>query len=303
MPIPDTNLIPRDGFAGFLTGFKRSFTAFMKHRLVEQTRLANGTSLVRRRARAVEPGPALRPLPYLVKLAEDAQEFRAALRLRYQVFNLELREGLTSSHSTGHDFDEFDAVTDHLIVKCRYSHVVVGTYRLQTGTTAARNLGYYSEREFDFSPYEPLRAQVVELGRACIHQEHRNTQALMLLWKAIAAYAIGRGCRYLIGCSSVSSQNAAVGEAVYAKLKNFLAPPELRTVPQSRCSIPAAHDGIPGGEEAKVPKLLRAYLTTGAYICGPPAVDAEFGTIDFLTLLDLARVPKGLFSRVMQPQG
>lgn len=239
-----------------------------------------------------------RPVPYTVKLATEAGEFRAALRLRYEVFNLELREGLRSSHSTGHDFDEFDAVMDHVIVKCAYSRRVVGTYRLQTGEIAARNIGYYSEREFDFAPYEPVRAQVVELGRACIHQDHRSVRVLMLLWKAIATYAIQRGCRYLIGCSSVSSQNPAVGAQVYSKLRVFLAPQELLTKPQPAHALDLEANDAPESEEAKVPKLLRAYLSTGAYICGPPALDIEFGTIDFLTLLDLARLPKGLFSRI-----
>jgi putative hemolysin len=39
------------------------------------------------------------------------------------------------------------------------------------------------------------------------------------------------------------------------------------------------------------PKLMRAYLSIGAKICGPPAIDHEFGTIDFLTLLDLRTLP------------
>jgi putative hemolysin len=39
------------------------------------------------------------------------------------------------------------------------------------------------------------------------------------------------------------------------------------------------------------PKLLRTYLSIGAKICGPPAIDREFGTIDFLTLLDLHALP------------
>jgi putative hemolysin len=236
--------------------------------------------------------------PYTVTVATNAQEFRAALRLRYEVFNLELREGLQSSHSIGYDLDPFDAVVDHVMVKCAYSDRVVGTYRLQTGVTAARNIGYYGEREFDFAPYEPLRRQVLELGRACIHHDHRNTQVLMLLWKAIAQYGVQRGCRYLIGCSSLSSRDPAEGAAVYSRLNRFLAPAELQTKPQSEftCDLSSsAHEG----DEAKVPKLLRAYLTVGAQICGPPALDAQFGTIDFLTLLDLARVPKGLFSRVM----
>jgi putative hemolysin len=125
--------------------------------------------------------PAPLPVPYVVKLASGTNEFRAALRLRYEVFNLELREGMSSAHWTGHDFEPFDAVMDHLIVKCANSGHVVGTYRVQTGEMAARNLGYYSQREFEFAPYEPLRAQVLELGRACIHQDHRNSQVLMLL--------------------------------------------------------------------------------------------------------------------------
>jgi putative hemolysin len=37
----------------------------------------------------------------------------------------------------------------------------------------------------------------------------------------------------------------------------------------------------------QIPKLLRAYLTMGAKICGAPALDTQFKTIDFLTLLDL----------------
>jgi len=40
-------------------------------------------------------------------------------------------------------------------------------------------------------------------------------------------------------------------------------------------------------EPVAIPKLLRAYLTVGAKICGPPAIDRHFQTIDFLTLLDL----------------
>ena len=32
---------------------------------------------------------------------------------------------------------------------------------------------------------------------------------------------------------------------------------------------------------------MQAYLGLGAEICGPPARDRNFGTIDFLTLLDL----------------
>jgi putative hemolysin len=47
----------------------------------------------------------------------------------------------------------------------------------------------------------------------------------------------------------------------------------------------------PRQEPPPVPKLLRAYLSIGAKICGPPALDQDFKTIDFLTLLDLRALP------------
>src|SRR5215467_13862271 len=93
----------------------------------------------------------LRLGPYLAKFAIGNDELAAALRLRFEVFNLELNEGLQSAYASGHDHDEFDAVCDHLIVKHIPSQKTVGTYRLQTGITAKENLRYYSQREFDFA--------------------------------------------------------------------------------------------------------------------------------------------------------
>ena len=49
----------------------------------------------------------------------------------------------------------------------------------------------------------------------------------------------------------------------------------------------------------KIPKLLRAYLSIGAKICGPPALDREFKTIDFLTLLDWHELPEALRQKLL----
>jgi putative hemolysin len=224
---------------------------------------------------------------YRVRLASNEEEIRSALRLRFRVFNLELKEGLESSFACGYDSDEFDSVCDHLIVEHFPTQSVVGTYRLQTGTAALRGLGYYSEREFDFRPYHELRSEVVELGRACIHRDHRSSDVLYLLWRGIAHYALNNRARYLIGCSSLSSQDPARGNAVYYRLKNWQAEEALRTNPLPKFRISAGHSKY---IDDSVPKLLRTYLAIGARICGPPALDREFKTIDFLTLLDLERL-------------
>lgn len=226
---------------------------------------------------------------YKLRFAESREELEAAFRLRFQVFNLELNEGLQSSYRTACDTDEFDEVCDHLIVEHRASGEVVGTYRLQTGQAAAKCLGYYSAREFDFSPYERIRNSLVELGRAAIHPGHRSFEVLTLLWRGIARYAEERKARYLIGCSSLTSQCLQEGSNMYWQLQSFLVRPALCTVPTSRFSFPIATPW-PAAPAARPPKLLRAYLSIGAKICGPPAIDREFKTIDFLTLLDLRQI-------------
>ena len=207
-----------------------------------------------------------------------------AYRLRFVVFNLELHEGLMSAYVDGLDKDPFDPVCEHLLVEDRRDGKVVGTYRLQRGDVAWNNFGYYGEQEFCFVPYERMRGQIVELGRACVHRDHRSAEVLHLLWRGIARYALAHGGRYLMGCCSLTTQDVQMGHAVHASLRNCLAEPELRTVPTAEFALPEWQGSM---VEERAPKLLRAYLTLGAKICGPPAIDREFGTIDFLTLLDL----------------
>lgn len=229
------------------------------------------------------------PAHYAVRLARDAGEIRAAQTLRFEVFNLELNEGLAESYASGFDEDPFDAVCDHLIVEHVTTRQIVGTYRLQAGPNAAKQIGYYCAQEFDFEVFEPLRAKMIELGRACVHRQHRNLLVLGMLWKGIADYAKARSARYLFGCSSITSQDAAVGASVYADLcRKYLVEPQWRTCPQKKydCSLNLFAD-----EPVMIPKLLRAYLSLGAKICGPPALDRQFKTIDFLTLLDLETMP------------
>jgi len=244
----------------------------------------------------------LRQGAYLARFALSDEELAAALRLRFEVFNLELNEGLLSSYATGRDEDEFDGVCDHLIAEHVPTRTVVGTYRLQTGKAADQNLGYYSQREFDFTPYERLRPKLVELGRACIHRTHRSTDVLYLLWRGIAEYALKQGSQFLIGCSSLTSQDTAYGSAVYRRLQDWQVEESLRTTPQASFAMPViASPQTEGSRPVSVPKLLRTYLAIGAKICGPPAIDREFRTIDFLTLLHLEQLHSRIRVRFLGP--
>jgi putative hemolysin len=234
---------------------------------------------------------------YRTRLATTEDDILAAQRLRFEVFNVELREGLSESWHTQLDSDRFDATCDHLIIEHIATGKIVGTYRLQTGAMAAAGHGYYSAQEFDFTPFEPFRSKIVELGRACVHQDHRRGTVLDMLWRGIATYARERGARYLLGCSSLTTQDAALGHAMFAQLApEFLAAAPFRTAPLPAFALPAA---APLAECPKPPRLLRTYLAVGAKICGAPALDRDFGTIDFLTLIDFTSLPAATSARFL----
>lgn len=288
--------------------------------MIQQVRLSVRTDLPLASPPLAEPGiPAfftqpeieLRPRVhaevgnYRLRIADTAEDREAACRLRFKVFNIELGEGLESSYETGLDTDRFDAVCEHLLVEDKSTRRIVGTYRLQSGVTAARHLGYYSEQEFCLAPYEPLRPGILELGRASIDREHRTPQVLTLLWRGIAQYANDMGLRYLMGCSSLNSQNPVEGWQLYGQLQNFRVSPEFETLPTPAYACPTEHEGIHAddstGATIKVPKLLRTYLAIGARIAAPPAWDRDFGTIDFLTLLDLKQLSAAARNRFLAP--
>ena len=257
---------------------------------------------------------------YRLRLAEAEEDREAACRLRFKVFNIELGEGLESSYRTGIDTDRFDRCCEHLLVEDltedNPARRIVGTYRMQTGESAASNLGYYSEQEFEFAPYEPLRTDILELGRASIDRDHRTPEVLTLLWRGIAQYASCMGLRYLIGCSSLTSKDPAEGWQVYRQLEHYRVSPEFETAPTARYACPSEQEGADAQQspcqqdpskrttavtQASVPKLLKTYLAIGARVCCPPAWDREFGTIDFLTLLDLKLLSPSARNRFLTP--
>jgi len=255
---------------------------------------------------------------YRLHLAQTGEDREAACRLRFRVFNIELGEGLESSYETGLDTDRFDEACDHLVVEDKLSRRVVGTYRMQSGETAAKHMGYYSEQEFDLAPYEPLRAGILELGRAAIDREHRTPEVLTLLWRGIAQYAHDMGLRYLLGCSSLNSCDPAEGWQMYRQLTNYRVSPEFETLPTEAYACPVESSSSSRDlsaqplfgeqnwesskrEPVKVPKLLKTYLAIGARIAAPPAWDREFRTIDFLTLLDLRLLSASARNRFLAP--
>ncbi|MFF2043495.1 GNAT family N-acyltransferase [Kitasatospora sp. NPDC058170] len=227
------------------------------------------------------------PAAYTVSLARDEDDVRAAQRLRHQVFAAELGAVLHSP-LPGLDVDPFDAYCDHLLVRQGEDGPVVGTYRLLRPEAARRAGRLYSDSEFDLAGLAPIRDDLVELGRSCIHPDHRGNGAVInLMWGGIARYLADTGHTWVGGCCSIPLEDggataARVWDTVSAK---HLAPEGYRVTPHR----PWDPTGVPRAERAALPALLRGYLRLGAWVCGAPAHDPDFATADLYVLLSMER--------------
>jgi putative hemolysin len=232
---------------------------------------------------------------YSVSVARTNTEIDEALRLRFDVFNLELKEGLDSSYLTQKDEDQFDRQCDHLLIREMKTNQVIGTYRLQTMEMAEHGAGFYSNGEFrlDMLGKKFLR-NGLELGRACIIKEYRNTRVLFLLWRGIANYIHFARKRYMFGCCSITSQDCIEGQVLFLDLiKKGLVDHQIQMLPQPGFELGVTD--VPEIAPIEMPPLMKMYIRYGAKIVGLPAIDREFKTIDYFIVLDISKVERETF--------
>lgn len=224
---------------------------------------------------------------YSLLVAREGAEIRAAQQLRYQVFAEEMGATLHSP-TPGVDVDEFDEFCDHLVVREDSTGEIVGCYRMLPPDRAAEAGKLYSETEFDLSAIAPLRPALVETGRSCVHRDHRSGAVVSLVWAGIGRYMLLSGYRWLAGCASVPlADGGSFANGVWNVVRDkHYAPAEYRVRPLN----PWAVGEVDPPERTVFPPLLKGYLRLGAWVCGPPAHDPDFGVADLFVLLGLERV-------------
>lgn len=237
-----------------------------------------------------------RALPALsVGWARHDDEVREAQRLRHQVFAEEIGARLSPPPGTpaGHDADRFDPHCEHLIVRCEddspQAGEVIGTYRVLTPQAARRVGGWYSETEFDLSPLQPLAGRMAELGRSCVHPDHRHGGVILALWGALGAFLQANGLDTMIGCASLSMRDGGHAAAsLWERLRTtHLAEPALHV--QARLPLPV--EELRRDLPAEPPALIKGYLRCGARVLGAPAWDPDFNTADLPMLMQLKDLP------------
>ncbi|WP_111876948.1 GNAT family N-acetyltransferase [Paracidovorax anthurii] len=227
-----------------------------------------------------------------VAWARDAAEVREAQRLRYQVFAGEMGARLHSDVA-GHDVDAFDVYCEHLLVRDAETRMVIGTYWVLTPAQAQRAGGLYSDTEFDLSRLGHLRGRMVELGRSCVHPEHRHGGVIMALWGALADFMVSNQLDTMIGCASIPMMhNGVLGGSAAASIWNQLKVTHLTAAEyQVQPRLPLPVEQLDGSLSVEPPALIKGYLRLGARVLGAPAWDPDFNTADLPMLMRIDELP------------
>lgn len=229
-----------------------------------------------------------------VAWARHQDEVRQAQRLRHEVFAGEMGARLSTS-VPGHDVDLFDDFCEHLLVRDEESGTVIGTYRVLTPAQARRVGSTYSDTEFDLTRLRTLRPRMVELGRSCVHPDHRHGGVIMALWGALAEFMVRNQLDTMIGCASIPMlHNGVVSGDVAASIwkqlsQTHLAPVEYHVRP--RLPLPLPVEQLDSSLPVEPPALIKGYLRLGAKVLGAPAWDPDFNTADLPMLMRIADLP------------
>ena len=231
------------------------------------------------------------------RLATSAREVEDAQRLRYDVFYREMSAKPSPEMlSSGRDFDEYDAVCEHLLVVDHDDGgKIVATYRLMTSAGAARSKGFYTAGEYDISSMLRARAgqKLLELGRSCVLKPYRTGPTMQLLWRGLLVYLIRNDIALMFGCASLPGTDPNAVALQLSYLHHFQMTMEnerVRALPGRYVSmnlIPKA-DIVEAEALRALPPLVKGYLRTGASIGDGAVIDEQFSTIDVFIYLPVA---------------
>jgi putative hemolysin len=233
---------------------------------------------------------------FTVKLAETAEELRAAQALRYQVFVRELGGGGDLvDHREELERDRFDPYFDHMLLTDQRTGRLAGVYRLLRSDGAEAAGQFYSEDEYDLTVLRRSGRRLLELGRSCLHPDYRGGSAMYHLWNGLIDYVDAHGIEILFGVASFHGTDvAALAQPLSILHHNHLAPPDLRVRAHpahfQRMDLIAADCIDRRRAMLQMPALIKAYLRLGGVVGQGAYIDHAFNTTDICLVMDTARL-------------
>lgn len=241
--------------------------------------------------------------PYVLQMAQSKEQVLECFKLRFEVF---CKEMAGQTKKNGLDYDKYDNFCDHLIIVHEPTQRIVGTYRMNYSETSDI---FYTESEFEITEWiQNQTTPFIELGRACIHTDHRRGSVISLLWRGIVEYMNLMKADTLIGCSSVKVTDARSAALIfkYFEMNNALSDNIVNSREKYQMKdilfwLMVFAKGLTEAQineaEEKIPSLLKSYIKAGAKVGSYPAYDRDFRCIDFVTILNKSELDEKLVKK------
>ncbi|MEL6317276.1 MAG: GNAT family N-acyltransferase, partial [Pseudomonadota bacterium] len=196
------------------------------------------------------------------------------------------------------DADDFDASCDHVLISERKTGETICCYRLLPLASGADIDRSYSAQYYELETLKAFEGPIVELGRFCIHPDHRNADVLRLAWATMTKYVDERGFELLFGCSSFEGNDGQVYADAFSLLRErHLAP--TRWLPRPKAPNIFRFAALfrwrrpdPAKAMRMMPPLLRGYLSLGGWVSDHAVIDRDLNTLHVFTGLEVKRVPQ-----------
>ncbi|MEK7991937.1 MAG: GNAT family N-acyltransferase [Thiotrichaceae bacterium] len=224
---------------------------------------------------------------YDVVLAQTTEQIREAQALRYQIFSEELGAQLDTPIPL-HDVDRYDDFCRHILVRDLTAQKIIGCTRILTSDKIEAAGGYYSESEFDLTRIHQIDGRIIEVGRTCVHTEHRRGSVMTLLWSGLARFMVEHQYDYLMGCASIPLPDSSWLPLFDDLQQDYGSDETMHVIPR----FPLDKSIVAQNRKVNIPPLLKAYIRLGAKICGDPCWDQHFKVADVFIVVSTKSLQK-----------
>ena len=230
---------------------------------------------------------------YTVRFARSVEDLDQIQRLRFEIFNLELGEGLDSAFQTGRDHDDARPPLPPSADRLRGDRRDRGHLSAADRSRWRSGITVSTRRASSISGRLP-REFLAQCGRGRPRLRRPEPPQRPSAQSAVAgAGAVPAAEPQALTCSAAArslprTQRWARRRSRSLSAKGHVHPTLLRAAP-SRPGLPGRR--IPARSQAArctSRRSSRAISTSGPSVFGPPAIDRQFKTIDFLVALDVA---------------
>lgn len=210
---------------------------------------------------------------------------------------LQLRARIFRGDPQYDDTDQFDAYYTHVVVASGDEPVA---YQRMHQVSMREVAQLYSGQEYLFPWTEayPAEQQLIDVGRTCVSPDHKSIRTIFRLFGPFFGRVMEPEVAAAIGCVSFPGADPKLHLGGLQKLKEFIAPPELQSLPNPSSPFASfSFAELETDEVGKLPSILQTYLRAGAIVGSFGVSDTDVDTFDVSTMFFPDRMNVEMFSR------